>query len=123
MKVLVCGAREWTDRPYIQRVLEGYQLQAGDTVIHGDCRGADRHAGHAARELGCTVVAMPADWEAHGKGAGPIRNQQMLDEHPNLDLVLAFHRDIDQSKGTKDMIARAEKAGLVVDLRTGRVGE
>jgi hypothetical protein len=46
------------------------------------------------------VIAMPADWANHGKAAGPIRNRKMLDLKP--DLVLAFHADLTNSKGTKD---------------------
>ena len=42
----------------------------------------------------------------------------MLDEHPQIKLVLAFHNDIDSSRGTKDMINRAVKAGKKVILYT-----
>ena len=36
----------------------------------------------------------------------------MLDPH----LVVAFHRDISKSKGTKDMVKQAEKAGIKVQV-------
>ena len=51
-------------------------------------------------------MEMPADWTKHGKAAGPIRNQKMLDECP--DLVVAFPG----GKGTADMVRRAMKAGI-----------
>jgi len=82
-----------------------------DVIIHGDCRGADRLAGQAAEQLGLTVRAYPAQWDSHGRAAGPIRNQQMIDEeHP--DLVIAFHDDLTKSKGTRDMLQRAKRSGI-----------
>jgi hypothetical protein len=39
----------------------------------------------------------------------PKRNQKMLDDGKPT-FVLAFHDDIDESKGTKDMVTRATKA-------------
>lgn len=65
-------------------------------------------AGQACRELKISFVPFPAHWDIHGRAAGPIRNQQMLDEGLP-DMVIAFHDDIASSKGTKDMISRAEK--------------
>jgi hypothetical protein len=52
----------------------------------------------------------PADWATHKRAAGPIRNQQMLDT--GIDLCIGFHPDITKSKGTKDMLTRASKAGI-----------
>jgi hypothetical protein len=65
-----------------------------------------------AERIGWDVIKVPADWTKYGKAAGPIRNQEMLDMDP--DLVLAFHSDLDNSKGTKDMVARARKKGVKV---------
>jgi len=36
----------------------------------------------------------------------------MLDQG-RPDIVLAFHTNINQSKGTKDMVERAKKAGIL----------
>lgn len=116
MKILVCGSRHWEDRALIARTLAdkgcGY---APVKVIHGDCRGADRMAGEYAEHQGCSVFKFPADWTKYGRAAGPIRNQQMLDEG-KPDLVLAFHDDIERSKGTKDMVIRARNAGIPVEI-------
>ena len=52
------------------------------------------------------VIKFPAEWDKYGKAAGVLRNQQMLDEgYP--DLVVYFHKDLENSKGTKDMVTRA----------------
>ena len=65
------------------------------------------------------VEKYPADWTRYGYAAGPIRNQQMLDEgRPSL--VLAFHNDFEHSKGTKDMIDKARKANIPAILYSER---
>lgn len=85
----------------------------------GEARGADRLAAEAARRLGIPshrILRFPAKWGKYGKAAGPIRNQQMLDEGKPT-LVLAYHNDLENSKGTKDMVSRAEAAGVTVMKR------
>lgn len=80
-------------------------MWAGATeIVEGDCRGADRLAAQAARELGLVVHTMPADWERLGNAAGPARNVEMLRRHPDSKLVLAFHDDLNSSSGTKHMV-------------------
>jgi hypothetical protein len=84
---------------------------ANVTVITGGCRGADSLAILAAKELGFDYRVYPANWSKYGKSAGPKRNQNMIDiEKPVL--VIAFHDDIDNSKGTKDMLKRAKYHGI-----------
>lgn len=102
MKILVCGDRNWSDFISIYEALREYQ-QTADAVIHGACRGADTLAGDAAEALQIPVRVYPANWTTEGPSAGPLRNRRMLQlEHP--DLVLAFHNDLVNSKGTKDMV-------------------
>lgn len=113
MKVLACGDRNWDDLEGIRAVLDF--MGPSDTLIHGNARGADSLAHFAASELGCTIETYTADWKKLGKSAGPIRNQQMLDEG-KPDVVFAFHDDLASSKGTKDMVLRARKAELRVFL-------
>ena len=116
MKVLVTGSRDWTDGDAIWAEIA--QLPAGSVVIHGCCRGADLMAADAAKRMGYAGVGYPADWTTHGKAAGPIRNQHMLDrEHSPespIELCIAFHDDIGNSKGTGDMVRRALLAGIEV---------
>lgn len=95
-------------------VLSQY-YKPGDVLIHGDAKGADRLSEKALRNTYSKfpVERYPADWNKHGKAAGPIRNQQMLDEG-KPDLVIAFLAQ--NSRGTKDMVSRAEKAGVEVKV-------
>jgi hypothetical protein len=91
--VVICGDRNWSNRGVIER--EVNLLDKDVTVVHGDCRGADRIGGSVALERGFKVVAFPANWAEHGRAAGPIRNRKMLTEE-NPFLVLAFHDDIER---------------------------
>jgi len=108
MRVLVCGDREWTDLAAILRELKHHRATV---VIHGGARGADTLAGEAARQMKIPVEMFPAQWNLYGKSAGPIRNKQMLVEG-EPDLVLAFHSDLMSSRGTRDMVRRADRAGV-----------
>jgi hypothetical protein len=118
--VLVTGSRHWNKFEVVYQMLLNLKkkyAQDGDVVlvVHGAAAGADCMAGDAADKLHLPCMSVPADWPKLGKKAGPIRNQLMLDlTHPNL--VLAFHADLAQSKGTKDMVGRAKRAGIEVVL-------
>ncbi|RLB30781.1 MAG: hypothetical protein DRH11_14310 [Deltaproteobacteria bacterium] len=118
MKVLITGSRYWSNWKLMNSRLS--RLPHDTLIIHGGCRGADRMADQIARKIGLpTPRVYPANWDTYGKGAGPIRNQQMLDENPDIDLVIAFHEDIAKSKGTRDMIRKAKKKGLRVEIVNG----
>ena len=49
-------------------------------VLHGGARGADAAIGRAAGQLGWCSLAMPAQWQQHGRAAGPIRNRELLQQ-------------------------------------------
>lgn len=104
-------------------MLFGWSAMIGDdpdfVVIEGGAPGADTAAaewhrafyGHRPDQH----EQYPADWEKHGKAAGPIRNQQMLDEG-KPDIVFAFKNEFGVRSwprgGTEDMVARAKAAGI-----------
>jgi hypothetical protein len=121
VKVLVTGDRFWDDYETILGELE--KLPSGSIVVHGACRGADTIAGEIAKALGHEVRPYPADWVRYRRGAGPVRNRQMLREEnlPDepIDLVLGFHKNIKESKGTKDMLSISDAAGVQTRLVVG----
>src|SRR5713226_7587092 len=126
MNILVCVDRNWADYAMIRTALWNIAITMPDEypstfvrVINGAARGADRLSSYAAKSLGLGLKESPADWIKYSKAAGPIRNQQMLDEDP-IDLVLAFHDEIDWNDlenakgGTADMVRKAKKAGIKI---------
>lgn len=134
MKILVTGDRNWTDEILIEDALtKACPVDEATILIHGAARGADSIAAKVMqRWIGADKEALkssqfgpisydldeikeyPADWKKYGRAAGVLRNQQMLDENPDIDLVLAFHDNLAESKGTKDMVERAKKADIPV---------
>lgn len=115
MRVLITGSREWQDFLPIQRALlrvtNGHAGPWPITLVSGHCpTGADAIGEHLAKQLGWSVEAYPARWDLHGKAAGPIRNQQMVDTGP--DICLAFPRG--RSAGTRDCMRRAAAHGIPV---------
>lgn len=118
MKLLACGDRNWTRYEQLCVVLNeiAIDLIAQDgkplVVIEGGAPGADTCAWNWAMERGYEVIHCPAEWDRYGKSAGPRRNQVMLDKCP--DLVVAFHADLEHSRGTGDMVRRALRAGVEV---------
>jgi hypothetical protein len=109
--VIVTGSRHYTDFETIRSTLA--KLPASSVIVHGDCSGADRLADLAADHLCLRKIPCPADWTAHGRAAGPIRNAQMLKDH-SPDLVIAFPQK--NSSGTWDMIRKAFAAGVEVRI-------
>lgn len=108
--VLVCGGRDYDDEYTLYLALDALHRDPGITeIIQGGARGADALAKAYAKERCILSTTFYANWDAHDKGAGPIRNQKMLDAG-KPDFVLAFPG----GKGTADMIARARKAGVEV---------
>lgn len=112
MIVIMCGDRNWNNFKIIEKVFDSFPITK---VIHGDCRGADKICGYVARQRGIEVIPVPAKWSIFGpKRAGPIRNREMLKYNP--ELTIAFHDNIEKSKGTKDMITASKEKGVTVFL-------
>ena len=110
--VLICGDRNWSDASLIRRVVA--ELPAGTVVLAGAARGADALAASAAKALGYEVREFPADWKRFGNGAGVLRNRAMLDAHP--DRVIAFHDDLQRSRGTRDCVEEAQRREIAVTV-------
>jgi len=92
------------------------QLPKDVTIVEGECDGVDLMARAVALELGLDVVGIPANWVRYGKSAGPIRNRRMLDMLGDGDLVIAFHGDLANSKGTKDTVQEAKTRSIHVEI-------
>lgn len=114
-RVLVCGGRDYDNREKMFKVLDNALRTAKESgkhfiLIHGDARGADRlsHEWAKARHVN-DVIKYPANWDEHGRSAGPIRNRFMLtDGQPHV--IVAF----EGGRGTADMIQQGKKAGVPV---------
>lgn len=111
--ILITGDRGWTDTKIIQFALSriSQQYNFNDIiVVHGAAKGADTIADIEAKKLYFTTISVPANWEFYGKRAGVFRNHKMFDTW-KPDIILAFHNNIQKSKGTKEMIKYALSKG------------
>lgn len=119
-RILVTGSRHWRDRETIERALLAVWLEfdrpTDMILMHGDCpTGADQIASDCWKRNGLPEDPHPADWDRHGRAAGPIRNQHMVDI--GADVVLAF--PLGKSPGTRGCIKAARAAGLPVRIYEG----
>jgi len=109
MRVLVCGGTK-SDEDRIFRALDAlHEREKISHVITGASGStADQIAYKWAVWRGIKATKYPAYWDKHGMSAGPIRNQQMIDEG-KPDCVVAF-----PGGQSADMIERANAAKLWV---------
>lgn len=106
MKTIIAGSRDIDDYGVLEEAIaeSGFEITA---VVSGGYRGVD-HLGEAwARAHGMEPIVIRADWSRHGNAAGPIRNGQMAEIAEALIAIPAGN-----SRGTTDMIAKAQKRGL-----------
>lgn len=115
-RLLVCGSRSWTDRAAIDQQIRLTRDEL-EVVIEGEAPGADRLARAVAEAYGVPVLPFPADWKAHGRRAGILRNLAMLREGRPTE-VIAFTDDFGLSprSGTRHMCRIAVAASLPVTL-------
>lgn len=108
---LICGGRDFADNEMFDSAMSDLMRLRGcpRCIIHGGAAGADMMAAMWAVKRGTAMVAFPAEWDKHGKAAGPIRNQQMIDKG-KPSLVVAFPG----GRGTADMVKRARAADIDV---------
>ena len=126
MKALVCGGRDYHDFRKAVTILDKLRVKYRIThIIAGEAKGADAIAKNWAKLRGLKYDGYHADWDnldhpqarikinrwgkEYNANAGPIRNQQMLDEG-QPDIVIAFPG----GAGTADMKRRSKKANLEV---------
>jgi hypothetical protein len=139
-RLIVTGSRDWADLPLLRRELDAAMHEAGEdrvVIVHGKCDprdpqtrepfpwaeaerlslvgqrcllGADWMADRIAGTRGIWVERHPADWNAHGKAAGPRRNAEMV--ALGAFLCLAFIKD--GSPGATNCADLAERASIPV---------
>jgi len=103
MKIAVVGSRSFNDYDFLKEKLSLYKI---DVIISGGAPGADSLAERYAEENNIETIIFPAEWETHGRAAGPIRNKLIVE---NCDYLIAFWNG--KSRGTKFSIDYAKELG------------
>jgi hypothetical protein len=100
--------------PYLDAWLE---LNGTPSMVISGCAAGPDTAGITwATKHNLPLRCLPADWNRHGKAAGPIRNTQMaaLAAQVPGGRLIAFWDLV--SRGTRHMILTADEHGLDVDV-------
>lgn len=108
MKLIIAGGRNYRfTRADLKALDELHKQRPITEVVSGGASGADAEGEWWARTNSIPIKRFPADWNAHGKAAGPIRNKEMAEY---ADAVALFPG----GKGTASMYVEATKAGLTI---------
>lgn len=115
MKTIIAGSRDITEYELVVQAIaeSGFVITE---IVCGMAKGVDMLGYRYAKDHRIPVKEFPADWNTHGRAAGPIRNKEMA---LYADALIALWDGV--SKGTKNMIDLATKQGLRVYVK--RVGE
>lgn len=110
MKIAVVGSRNFNNYQLLKNTLDKYKEKC-ELIISGGAKGADKLAERYAKENGFEIKIFKPDWKRYGKGAGLIRNKQIVE---NADLIIAFWDG--KSKGTAFTVNYAQKSGKEVEV-------
>lgn len=108
MKCIIAGGRDFNDYNKLKNFMNSLP-ELPTEIVSGCARGADHLGILFAEEYGLPCKHFPAEWDKHGKAAGPIRNIQMADY---ADILVACWDGV--SRGTRHMINEARKRDLIV---------
>lgn len=116
MRVIIAGSRTFVSPSRRAEVREAIDELASllrpdvvSEVVCGCATGVDMIGAEWAVDHGVPIRRFPADWDTHGKSAGPIRNREMARNADGLFLVWDG-----TSRGSADMLRVANEADLVV---------
>lgn len=114
--MIVTGGRDWRDAGYVSRILTQIHEKEGIAeIVEGGATGVDRYARNWARRNNIPCRTFVADWQKHGRAAGPIRNEQMA--HYALGNYFRKCVVFPGGKGTANMREIAEKHGIeIIDV-------
>ncbi len=111
MKLIIAGGRDCTNYSILIDAIQelGVPIDASTEIVSGMAKGADSLGVDYSIISDLRLHKFPANWDLHGRKAGPLRNIEMGNF---ADALLALWDG--ESKGTKHMIDYATKKGLKV---------
>jgi len=106
LRLIIAGSRTISEgQAYTECVAFYLEQESYPTeVISGGARGVDTGGELFAQVNKIPVKLFPADWDIHGRAAGPIRNKQMAEYGDALLLIWDG-----KSKGSASMKREMEK--------------
>lgn len=108
MTIVVTGGRTYTWTELIHGRLDKVHAEDPITLlVEGGAAGMDTESRSWAIINDVKYVTVRAKWSIHGHKAGPLRNQEMLDEYSPQACVAS-----PGGAGTADMRRRCQAAGI-----------
>jgi hypothetical protein len=109
MRTIIAGSRDLNDRKALMLAISrcGWKITE---VVCGGAKGMDALGKEWAESQDIPVVVFAADWDKHGKRAGPLRNCKMAGY---ADALICVRYD-QGSPGSAHMVKTARACGLRV---------
>ena len=115
MKLIIAGGRDFDDYHLLEKEVAYFitdHLKAKSVeIVSGGAKGADKLAEYYAWQYKMKIHIFNADWQNHGKSAGPIRNEDMA---KFSDACIVFWDG--KSRGSANMINVAKRRGLQLKI-------
>ncbi len=112
-KIIVAGGRDIDEYKVVEDAIieftHNHMLEHKIEIVQGGAKGVDENARKYAIINNIQCRQFDADWNTHGKAAGPIRNKQMAEYADALILVWDGN-----SRGSKNMLKEAREKGIPV---------
>ncbi len=109
---IVAGSRTINSKTLVYKKLHECKDKYGtpSEVVSGGAKGVDTFARYWAFDNKIIFKEFKADWQAFGKAAGPIRNQEMANYAGSEALLVLIWDGI--SKGSSNMRKIAKETGM-----------
>lgn len=109
MRVAIVGSRDYQRLEEVRQYV--WECPRDWVIVSGGARGVDTTAVDEAKRLGMAYEVYLPDWGKRGRGAGIVRNREIVDRS---DMLIAFWDG--KSKGTESSIRMATERGMVVHV-------
>ncbi|SDH46151.1 DUF2493 domain-containing protein [Roseospirillum parvum] len=106
MKVIIAGSRHIEDYDALCAAIDASGFEITE-VYSGGCRGVDAMGERWAAENNIPLRQFPADWAAHGRIAGELRNREMARAADAMVILWDG-----KSPGASCMFREASRAGI-----------
>lgn len=108
MRLIIAGSRHYPAGKADELVAKAMQhVPRPAVVLCGCATGIDEAGERWAAANGIPVERHPADWEKHGRAAGPLRNREMAEAADALVLIWDG-----RSRGSANMLTEARQRKL-----------
>ena len=108
---VVTGGRDFKRERFVFTILNLFPISK---LYVGDAKGLDATSREWGFDKGIVVYDFKAEWDQHGKAAGPIRNRQMLEKAKHDSEGRAILIAFPGGRGTENCVRTAKDLGFII---------